>query len=111
MTDNVMFSVQRRGDKKGTHLAHADTISEEEDNGSGTEGEDSEVDLLTDNTCQTHDVTPTVASPLASISSGEASVLSSVGGASSLIVKSSPSDNVLMEDPDGMQFFCKSLNS
>lgn len=104
MTDDGLFPIQRRGDKKGTHLAHADTISEEEDNASGTEGEDSEVDLLADNngTTHTHDVMPTVASPLASISSGEASALSSIGGASSLIVKSSPSDKVMMEDPDGM---------
>lgn len=107
MTD-VLLSIQRRGDKvhtKNAHLAHSDTISEEEENASGTEGEDSEVDLLADahEASHTTDVIPRVLSPLASVSSGEASVLSSVGGASSSIVKLGPSDHVLMEDPDGMR--------
>ena len=50
------------------------------------------------------DVIPKISSPLASVSSGEASVLSSVGGAaaSSSIVKLGLCGHVLTEDPDGM---------
>ena len=101
-------TMQRRGDKpdtKNTHLVYADTISEDEEIASGTEGEDSEVDMLADLNGEAHtdDVIPKISSPLASVSSGEASVLSSVGGAtSSSIVKLGLCGHVLTEDPDGM---------
>ena len=105
-----MVHKQRKSDKadtKNAHLIHTDTISEDEENISGTEGEDSEVDLLADvpsapSHSTTDDVIPTISSPLASVSIGGASVLSSVGRASSSIVKLGPSDQVLTEDPDGM---------
>ena len=93
---------------KNAQLVHSDTTSEEEENASGAEGEDSEVNLLADlqdTPPDNSNLTPQVASPLASVSSGQASVLSSVGGASSLIVKLGPSDHTLMEDPDGMYIY------
>ena len=102
--------MQWRGDKldiKNTHLTHTDTISEDEEITSGTEGEDEEVDMLADLNGESHidDVLPRISSPLASVSSGEASVLSSVGGAaSSSIVKLGLCSHVLTEDPDGMCF-------
>ena len=104
--------MQRRGDKpdlRSTHLVHTDTISEDEEITSGTEGEDPEVEMLTDLNLNAEspidDVIPKIPSPLASVSSGEASVLSSVGGAaSSSIVKLGLCSHVLTEDPDGMCF-------
>ena len=100
--------MQRRGDKldtKNTQLVHTDTLSEDEEVISGTEGEDSEVDLLANQSCESHndDVIPKMSSPLASVSSDEASTLSSVGGATcSSIVKLGLYGHVLTEDPDGM---------
>lgn len=60
--------------------------------------------MLADNhgTSDTNDMIPMISSPLASVSSGEASTLSSVGGASCPIVKLGVSGQVLMKDPDGM---------
>ena len=101
---------QRRGDKpdmKSCHIMHTDTFSEDEGEEivSGAEGEDEDVDLVTDmnSDSRTDDAIPKMLSPLASVSSGEASISSSVGGAASLpIVKLGLCGHLLTEDPDGM---------
>ena len=55
-------------------------------------------------TSLTNDVIPVEPTSLASVSSGKASVLSSVGGATSSIVKLGLSEHVLTADQDGMYF-------
>ena len=102
--------IQRRGDKldvKSSHITHMETFSEDEgeENVSGTEGEDEDVDLLTgmNSNSRTDDTIPKIPSPLASVSSGEASVSSSVGGATSFpIIKLGLCGHLLTDDPDGM---------
>ena len=100
------YILQRRGDKldlRNPHFTHVDTLSEDEENASGTdhEGEDSEVDIMAADlhgTSHTNDVTPNEPLPLATVSSDER-----MGGASCPIIKLGVSSSqVLMEDPNGM---------